>query len=1243
MDCSKDFAVSLLLMITCLPFLCAQITHHVKPSPDTPCPHGTCHTLSEYMNEADQYFTSNATLAFLPGDHIMEGTLTVTNIASIAFRGSTNSSSMAASRIVCIGPASFLFTNIERVEIEFLSFVSCGSIPTALFSVHCELSPSTCFSGAICISFVTEFKFTNCSITNGYLGLFTFGSQVIIKDSSFINNTADCGGGISVHYSHVRLVGENSFVRNTATDNGGGIYAELCFIESTGSVVFINNSAKSRGGGIHALKSTTTLGGNSSFVNNQAERSGGGIYIEYSYLLILNGNTRFVDNVARYDGGGISAHSASIVKFEGECAFVHNSATHEGGGVAVSYSATVVLNKNGSLTFTYNSALYGGGIYVAFGSTSVLYGSSTFIDNSGTYGAAAAAFETSNMTFKGYSTFAQNSAFHGGAIFLHHNAWLVLSGNCTFDNNSASIDSGYGGGIYAFRSIVTFNGSQLFRNNSAAYGGGLAITDRDKTKLQLLPHSVAHFVRNYAKRGGAIFVKDNPFTGCFSLGFPGINFEATCFLEFELNERLSPKCTSDPYLLAFIANYAEEAGNALYGGSIHDCSTKVTCVNVTSLVYRGFDEYAYISDGPNTTSDISSDPFLVSRCSLPKNDLAYDLYPGETLQVSVIAVGQLFEPVPGVVRVRFDTAGGNLKLGNLQTTQVVGKTCTPVHYTFFSKDLGIASEISLSVVVEGPCSDLGRALSVHVKLHSCPVAFALSVEGGCVCEKRLQRYTNSCNIDNESIQGNGEFWVGLDIIDASRNSSGLILHPHCPFDYCRSQPVNFTMDSQDLQCASKRSGILCGACQPGHSLALGSSQCLKCSNKYLPLILIFIVAGFALVVLLFTCKITVAAGTISGLIFYVNVIAVNRARFFPPEETNILTVFIAWLNLDLGIETCLCEGMDAYIKTWLQFAFPIYIWILVGLIAYVSNYSTTIARVLGPTNPVAVLATLFLLSYTKLLRTIIAVFSFTTLDYPNDKFVAVWVYDGNIGYLRGKQIALFLAGLLAFVLLFLPYTLLLVLGQWIQSKSELRLLSWANNSKFRAFFDAYYAPYKNRHRYWVGLLLLLRFILFIVLAVIDITSPRDPSVNLLTIIASCVGLQTWVWNTGGMYKKWYLNALESSFILNLVMLAAATYHERLTGGNQAAVIYLSLSVAFATFNGIITYHVCQRVTESQAWRNSILPKLHRLRLRVINGRQEDEEPTAIELQGSFSPPHAANRVVPTTFIDLRESLLDSNS
>ena len=91
-----------------------------------------------------------------------------------------------------------------------------------------------------------------------------------------------------------------------------------------------------------------------------------------------------------------------------------------------------------------------------------------------------------------------------------------------------------------------------------------------------------------------------------------------------------------------------------------------------------------------------------------------------------------------------------------------------------------------------------------------------------------------------------------------------------------------------------------------------------------------------------------------------------------------LSTFIAWLNLDLGIPMCFFNGLTTYVKTWLQFVFPLYILALVGVIIIGSNYSTRVTRLIG-TNAVSVLATLVLLSYTKILRIVISAFSFTTL------------------------------------------------------------------------------------------------------------------------------------------------------------------------------------------------------------------------------------------------------------------------
>ena len=137
-------------------------------------------------------------------------------------------------------------------------------------------------------------------------------------------------------------------------------------------------------------------------------------------------------------------------------------------------------------------------------------------------------------------------------------------------------------------------------------------------------------------------------------------------------------------------------------------------------------------------------------------------------------------------------------------------------------------------------------------------------------------------------------------------------------------------------------------------------------------------------------------GTLSGLVFYANIIGVNSATFIPVESTNPFKVFLAWLNLDFGIETCFYNGMDAYTKAWLQFVFPVYIWVMVGLRIGFSCYSQRFANLLG-NNPVSVLATLILLSYTKILCTLIAVISITYLEYPYYNR-SVWLYDPNIDY-----------------------------------------------------------------------------------------------------------------------------------------------------------------------------------------------------------------------------------------------------
>ena len=271
----------------------------------------------------------------------------------------------------------------------------------------------------------------------------------------------------------------------------------------------------------------------------------------------------------------------------------------------------------------------------------------------------------------------------------------------------------------------------------------------------------------------------------------------------------------------------------------------------------------------------------------------------------------------------------------------------------------------------------------------------------------------------------------------------------------------------------------------------------------------------------------------------------------------------------------------------------------------VSHFSRRFANLLG-NNPVSVLATLVLLSYTKILHTLITAFYVTYLEYPTYNR-SVWLYDANVDYLSGKHIPLFIVAVLVFLFLFLPYTLLLLFGQWLPVVSQLKFFSWVNSARLKAFMDSYHAPYKAKHRYWPGLLLVLRFVLLLVFA---LNPQQGTSINLSAILVGTGILVVWAWASGGVYRNRCLDALEGSFVLNLIILSAATYHVQLSGGNQDAVGYTSVSIAYATFIGILAFQLANvaGITQYLIRKCTIVPIRNQLETEVEsldNGSQPD--------------------------------------
>ena len=171
-----------------------------------------------------------------------------------------------------------------------------------------------------------------------------------------------------------------------------------------------------------------------------------------------------------------------------------------------------------------------------------------------------------------------------------------------------------------------------------------------------------------------------------------------------------------------------------------------------------------------------------------------------------------------------------------------------------------------------------------------------------------------CSVQNKTdlLQWNSTVWVNATFNGS--HSTGIIYNRFCPPYYCKSGNKSINIGKNpSKQCASNRTGILCGACMDNFSLAIGSSRCIECPNCHnMALLFAFVAAGVFLVLFILVLNLTVTQGFINGIIFYANIIWAYKIILFPSCNNIIgknyllmfLQGFVAWLNLDLGIETC---------------------------------------------------------------------------------------------------------------------------------------------------------------------------------------------------------------------------------------------------------------------------------------------------------------------------------------------------
>ena len=769
---------------------------------------------------------------------------------------------------------------------------------------------------------------------------------------------------------------------------------------------------------------------------------------------------------------------------------------------------------------------------------------------------------------------------------------LIINGSksypCNFSQN-------YGSVFVIIASTTVLQGYVLFHNNTADQGAALQLLENSQVYLK--EGLRANFVNNKAKSlGGAIYATGELYT------------KGPC--TFQLYSQKFKNI-----VMSFANNRAMIAGNAIYSQKIYDCFMNNTEENPTVI-------YKTIFKNLNEPTDISSYGDVVVVCGVQE----YEAYPGKSLKLSIRIKDRNKEPTYGFITVsiagRMD--GGLQDIDWLFSNNQESYTCLikatisciNINFTLHTND---TSKFNKSGILIFSLLNPSRIFGFRLELKKCPTGFRLHpVKGSCVCLIQFAALVNQhsngkeiiCDIDSKSFSRPYPFlWVG----EGENNSLHYSLN--CPPGYCNiysnhdmlifnvtgSYVSSLHNDIKPL-CHGSRTGDICGECIPNYSVVFGSTDCRVCSDKrWLLTAIIYIVAGPLLVFVLFKLNLTLTRGTLNGIIFYAQITNIQQYFNTPCSDCGnesyfikFTSLFISWLNLNLGFPLCFYDGMNELWKAGLSLFFPVYLLLIVTFLAILSHFFTAVSNRLTKSS-VQVLVTAVHLSFTQLLQAILDVFGSAQVFIENENNFykrTVWYHDGAIVYASTKHQWLMIITSIIVGFILIPYMAIILFGK--------RLMKFDKFRKYiRPFFEAIHAPYKDNMWYWFALNQVF-VVLVYVLGTIN-------GWKYLSLSVFCEVILFQIFNISQScfmpFKNKILNVLNIFLVLNLSIayFTAMYYFHQYP---KAVVMFVSFSVcpAIAIFCLILTFHILV-VTNKLKNVLQLFKTVKNLRLRCLRRQQ----------------------------------------
>ena len=1151
------------------------------------------------LDDALASLQSEKTLLLLPGVHTVYNSTIVRDLTNISIIGSAEDKVI----ITCKRGHGLAFNNITGLFMSNIAITNCGLSGEPLAEIATIIREQidffvtipTTIQVAIFMGLCEDVSMANVTVANttgiglvgvNILGLSTF-FGMDFRYNQYISRSCDYpsaenfGGGAYFFYGdsvHSKVVAHSA-----TSDNHNLIVADSHFHFNSDCTFAANTEANYHyivasgfdasyfiGGGLTVFVAQIGFPLNvsvvsSNFYGNRA-RFGGGAHVGL-FSGIEQTHIHFIDCIFDSNEGEsaeISNGGAGLAVFTGLFNPLYDDSIIIGENTRVIITNTLFLRNNatkGAGLFTFS--LFNGQRtlvdYINLETFSVLFviQNCTFAKNIGLYGAGLSLQQRIDYGYNGKVfavltnvTISSNRHTGAGSGSLFGNtdssAMHLESVPAIFFDKLDIRDNAFTG-LHILSSVVVVSDTAkvTFVRNSGLLGGAMHLAGIIPV-LAVIANATILFKENHATlQGGAIYVTPRVISAddillpindeCFYLPLPS----RTCVGE-ECNVLIGLNIH-----ISFQGNVAP-LGGAVYGSTLESCAWARTVgrirdqiapnLNILEFLAVFYPESLDFEQELNSSSTVSTVPSVIKVTAIE-----VELMPGQLTYLTIFILDDYNNNIPAVVSSLVSSNSNNISkavstLGESgywfadtnthdATFEITGIENTHVNVTFFTTDTVATTTLSF-------------------KLNSCPLGIIYDpIVFSCKCDPRVNSRGIDCDAHTFNITIPNNIWIGT-AVENNTNDDDLIVH-QCRSS-CEQGSRPFTTDNLNSQCSEKlgRAGILCGGCASGKSATFGSLKCQQCSNLYLLLIPIFAIAGVLFFVAIALLEFTINNGWINIVLFYCNILSIYGNVLSARYDVDGLFVPPSLLSLQIGTGLCFYDGMTAITRAGLQFIFPLYLYLLIIVFIFLCRrYSYLSERF----SPASTFVTLTLMSYVSTLSSCADILGGVVLETLRGKTTLHWQVDPNQRYFKGIHSVLVVIASLLMLIYIIPFPIMMLFPT----------LLYRCLKRFKPFYDALWAPFKIKFRFWLGLRMIALIFLF--------TLPKLFEESYILLSIAFLFVLQYIQLVVKPFESLRVNYVDNFLALTVTILLLGTQYKEFYGSLYASKVQLAAEYLLLIF------------------------------------------------------------------------------